>query len=180
MLGCAISRELFVRYPHLPEGRLTRLKSALVRRETVAEVGRALGVEQHLRHAGNLTATMAVVANTVEAIFGAVFVDGGYDAAAAVVIETYRPLMEGLDPDLSFKDAKSELQELLQASGQKPPTYEVVRKHGESHQVHYEVKCEVPALGVQAHGEGTSTQRAQQQAARAMLQKPEIRKLRRR
>ena len=141
-------------------------------------MGRLLGIESHLRLADKAKATTAVVANAVEALFGAVLMDAGYEAAAAVVIEAYRPLMEGLDPATSFKDAKSELQELLQAMGDRPPSYEIVRTVGKGHELQYEVRCQIPSLGLEAFGEGTSTQRAQQEAARAMLQKPALKKRR--
>ncbi|HEX7055203.1 MAG TPA: ribonuclease III [Burkholderiales bacterium] len=175
VLGCAVAEELFARYPRLPEGKLTRLRASLVREETLAEVARALGLAPLLRLGeGELTAApeprASILADALEAVFGAVFLDGGYAAARQAVLAALGARFAGLDPERPAKDAKTQLQELLQAAHKPLPEYRVVAVSGEPHRQSFEVECLV-AGGLSARGRGSSRQRAEQQAAAAMLEK---------
>jgi ribonuclease-3 len=175
VLGCAVADELYARFPHLPEGKLTRLRASLVREETLAEVGKTLGIDGCLRLGeGELSAgpepRPSILADALEAVLGAVFLDGGYAAARSVVLAAFGPHIERLDPERPAKDAKTRLQELLQAQHRPLPQYRVVGVQGEAHRQSFEVQCSVDGLDVKATGTGTSRQRAEQQAAKAMLE----------
>lgn len=168
MLGCAVADELYARFPQLPEGKLTQLRAALVREESLAEVARALGLQDRLRAA---TLKDSVLADSLEAVFGAIFLDGGYPAARSAVVRAFAQQLDGLDPGKVEKDAKTRLQELMHARGKPVPEYRVVATHGAPHQRSFEVECAIEDMRTQ--GTGTSRQRAEQEAARAMLAKLE-------
>jgi len=170
VLGCAIADELYARFPAMAEGKLTRLRASLVRAESLAEVGAGIGLGDHLR-LGRIEVQPSLVADALEAVFGAVFLDGGYEAARAAVRSVFGPLLEGLDPEQrATKDAKTQLQEALQARHQPLPEYRVVSVHGAAHRQSFEVECVVHGLGLRATGTGSSRQRAEQQAARGVLE----------
>lgn len=174
VLGCAVAEALYERFPDLPEGRLTPLRAALVREETLAEVAHALGVERLVRlgegeRQGAPEVRPSILADAVEAIFGAVFLDGGYEAARAAILRVYGARIDALDPDAEDKDAKTRLQETLQAQRLKLPEYRVTAVRGAAHRATFEVECVVEDLGLRALGTGTSRRRAEQQAAEGVL-----------
>jgi ribonuclease-3 len=178
VLGCAVADELYARFPRLSEGKLTRLRASLVREEALAEVAAALGIGELLRLGeGELASAPAprpsILADAVEAVLGAVFLDGGYDAARRAVLAAFGPLIDQLDPEQPAKDAKTRLQEILQSRHRRLPSYRVVSVQGEAHRQSFEVECSVRELGLSSTGTGTSRQRAEQQAAKAMLDKLE-------
>ncbi len=166
MLGCAVADELYTRFPQLAEGKLTQLRAGLVRQESLVEVAKALGIAARLR-AG--TVQDSVLADSLEAIFGAIFLDGGYPAARRAVVQAFGPLLEAIDPSRVEKDAKTRLQELMHARGRQLPEYRLVASRGAPHARSFEVECVVEELVTR--GEGTSRQRAEQEAAKAMLER---------
>lgn len=173
MLGCAIAEELYRRYPQLPEGKLTRLRASLVRAEALAELARELGLPALVRLGeGELSAApeprASILADALEALFGAVFVDGGYAAARSTVLQVFGERLAQLDPERPAKDAKTELQERLQAERRPLPLYRLSSVRGAAHRQSFEVECVVGELS--ARGSGSSRQRAEQDAARAMLE----------
>ena len=170
VLGCAVADELYARFPHLTEGKLTRLRASLVREEALAEAGGRLGLAEHLR-LGKVAAQPSLLADALEALVGAVFLDGGYAAARKTVVAIFGPQLQALDPEQAAKDAKTELQELLQAKRLKLPEYRVVAVQGEAHKQSFQVECRVVELDLSATGSGTSRQRAEQQAARRLLER---------
>jgi ribonuclease-3 len=170
VLGCAVAEELYARFPQLSEGKLTRLRASLVREETLAEVARGLGLAQHLRR-GEVEVGDSMLANALEALIGAMFVDGGYGVARKSVLTLLGPLLERLDPDGPAKDAKTDLQEIVQAQYKRVPEYRVVAKSGAAHQPSFDVECVISELKLSAKGSGTSRRRAEQEAAKAMLEK---------
>jgi ribonuclease-3 len=174
VLGCAVAAELYERFPQLSEGKLTRLRAGLVRAEALAAIARELGLGPLVRLGeGELAAAPeprpSILADALEAVFGALFLDGGYEAARQAVLGAFRARLERLDPDLPGKDAKTELQEVLQAAHRALPLYRVVAVHGAAHQQSFDVECAVDE--VTAQGSGSSRQKAEQDAARAMLEK---------
>lgn len=178
VLGCAVADELYARFPQLSEGKLTRLRASLVREEALAEIGKALGMERLLRLGeGELAAgpepRPSILADAVEAVLGAVFLDGGYAAARSAVLAVFGAHLDRLDPERPAKDAKTRLQELLQARYRRLPEYRVVGVEGEAHRQSFQVECSVEGLDRRATGTGTSRQRAEQQAAKALLEKIE-------
>jgi len=170
VLGCAVADELYARFPQLPEGKLTRLRASLVREEALAEAGGRIGLAEHLR-LGNVKVQPSLLADAVEAVLGAVFLDGGYDAARKAVAAVLGPQLEALDPEHLAKDAKTELQEIMNRQRNKLPEYRTLATRGEAHRRSFDVECVLTDLGLSSTGTGTSLQRAQQQAASAMLEK---------
>ena len=166
MLGCAIADELYARFPQLPEGKLTQLRAGLVREEALARIARAQGLESRVRAS---TLPDSVLADALEAVIGAIFLDGGYPAARRAVVHAFGALLEDLDPGRVAKDAKTQLQELMHARGKPVPQYRVVATHGAPHERSFEVECAVDEG--QTVGKGTSRQRAEQDAAKLMLDK---------
>jgi ribonuclease-3 len=173
VLGCVVADELYARYPDLAEGKLTRLRASLVREEALAEVAGLLGLADHLHFDSRQTITPSVLADAAEALFGALLLDGGYPAARAAAVRAFGPLFERIDPEQVAKDAKSELQEIMNERRKKLPEYRIVATLGEPHRRSFEVECVLADLGLSTKGSGTSLQRAQQQAAKKMLERLE-------
>ena len=160
--------ELYARFPGLPEGKLTQLRASLVREESLARIAQQLGLAEKVR-AGAAPVPVSVLADALEAVFGAIFLDGGYPAARRAVVEALGPLLEQLDPGKVEKDPKTRLQELLHSRGQQPPAYRVIATHGAPHQRSFDVEC--AAGEITTTGSGSSRQRAEQEAAATMLEK---------
>lgn len=174
VLGCVIADELYARFASLAEGELSRLRASLVREATLAEVAHAIGLQEFLRLGeGELASGGAgrpsILADALEAAYGAVFLDGGYEAARAAVRRTLGGALDRLDPRLPAKDAKTSLQELLQARRMKLPEYRVIATAGAAHEQVFEVECVAAGLGLRATGSGSSRRLAEQQAAANLL-----------
>ncbi len=168
VLGCAVADELYERFPGLTEGRLSQLRSRLVREESLAEIAGSLGLTEHLR-LGVAQVRPSILADALEAVFGAVFLDGGYPAARKAIMRIFGPALDGLDPLDDAKDAKTRLQEIVQARFKTTPRYRVTRSLGAAHEKMFDVECQVAELRMTAAGSGSSRQRAEQDAATAML-----------
>ncbi len=160
-----------MRFPGLPEGKLTQMRAGLIRRETLARLAEGLGLPPLLRTAADVPLTESVSADALEALLGAVFLDGGYDAARQAVAAIFEPLLSQLDPDSVLKDAKTRLQEAMQAQHKRLPEYRVVGEKLSARNNLFQVECVLPDLGLSATGSGSSRQRAEQQAAAALLEK---------
>jgi ribonuclease III len=170
VLNCVIANELYKRYPKLPEGDLSRLRAHLVKEPTLGEIAKSLNLGDSLKLGeGELKSggwrRPSVLADALEALIGAVFIDSGFSAAEALVIRLYGPLFEHLDPKSIGKDAKSLLQEYLQGKKTELPEYNVVATEGEAHCQTFRVECLIPKLDIRTEGEGTSRRAAEQQAA---------------
>jgi ribonuclease-3 len=178
VLDCVVAEELYERFASLSEGELSRLRASLVREAALAAVARAIGLSEFLRLGEGEIASggagrASILADALEAIYGAVFLDGGYEAARTAVRHTFGDTLERLDESVPAKDAKTRLQELLQARRQKLPEYRVVATKGAAHQQTFEVECSASGLGVSASGSGASRRIAEQHAAEALLKKLE-------
>lgn len=175
VLGCVVSEELFRRFPRLEEGQLTRLKASLVRKDSLHQVAQSMGMGEWLRlgeaelKSGGFTRP-SILADATEALFGAVFLDGGFDAAKQVVLHVYRDLIETLDLGKSERDAKTALQELLQSRHKILPKYALRGTTGADHAQTFEVECTVPDLSLSVTGSGASRRAGEQAAAQAMLE----------
>jgi ribonuclease III len=174
VIGCVIAEELYARFPQLAEGELSRLRASLVRQTALAAVARAIGLAEFLRLGeGEVSSGGAdrpsILADALEAAFGAVFLDGGYDAVRAAVRRCFGESLEKLDPRQPAKDAKTSLQELLQGRRQKLPEYRVIATEGAAHKQTFEVECVAAGLGLRATGSGSSRRLAEQQAAANLL-----------
>lgn len=169
VLGLTVARMLFDMFPAEPEGDLARRHSVLVSTITLADVARKLGVPDYLHH-GHITGGRInhILANAMEAVFGAIYLDGGFEAAATVIADLWRPL--AARDAVAPKDAKSALQEFVQKNWNgKLPEYEYMAPHGASHSPVFEVR--VSAMGKSATGRGSSKKGASINAAGALLKK---------
>ena len=174
VLGCTVTELLFRRHPDLPEGKLSRIRAGLIREESLARIARELGIAAFLRLDDSTArnegaARPSILADALEAVYGAVFVDGGYGAAREVIARTFGTALTQLDPDAVEKDAKTRLQEYLQAKRCAKPQYRVVSASGAKQNLLFEVECAVDDLDLKATGQGSSRQRAEQQAAGNLL-----------
>jgi ribonuclease-3 len=183
VLNCCVARMLYDAHPEADEGALSRLRATLVSGETLAQIAGELGLGEHLRlGVGELKTggfrRASILADALEAILGAIFLDSGFDAAAAVVARIVGPRMSELPAADALKDPKTRLQEALQAHGLALPIYTLTKVAGDPHQQSFTISCEVPVLGMSAVGEGASRRRAEQLAAAKLLEllPPEIRK----
>ena len=170
VLNCAVAAILYQRFPQVPEGDLSRIRAHLVKRDTLARIARSLDLGAALRfgegeHKSGGADRASIVADALEALFGAVFLDGGFDAARAVIEGVYRGELSGLTPATLGKDPKTRLQEWLQARRLPVPDYAVVETAGEAHAQSFTVLCRVPALGIAVSGTGPSRRAAEQAAA---------------
>ena len=170
VLNCVIAVALYERFPELPEGDLSRVRANLVNRETLARVGRGLEIgasirfgEGELRSGGKTRPS--IIADALEAVFGAIFVDAGFDAARQAIETVFAQELATVDPSASGKDAKTRLQEWLQARRAPVPEYIVIGTSGEAHAQTFRVECRVPSFRVVTTGEGPSRRAAEQQAA---------------
>lgn len=175
VLSLVISTALFAKYPDAAEGVLSRLRAALVKGETIATLARALGVAEHLQlGAGELKSggqfRESILAGCFEAIIGAVYLDGGFQTAQASVLRWYGDLLENIDNVTDVKDAKTELQEWLQARHMPLPSYDCVVV-GEAHAQIFEVTCRVDGLSQEAQGKSSTRRKAEQIAAKLFLNK---------
>jgi ribonuclease III len=178
VLGCVMAEVLLERFPALSEGALSQLRASLVRKEALARAGEALGLAEHLRlgqgeGGAGRAAAPSILADALEALYGAVFLDGGYASARQAVLATLRDALESIDARAGAKDAKTRLQEALQARRLGLPQYAVVATRGAAHEQTFEVECVVEHLGLRAQGRGGSRRAAEQQAAAAVLEQLE-------
>jgi len=174
VLSVVISSLLFVRFAGCDEGDLTRVRAHLVREDSLHRTALALQLPEVLRLSdgearGGGAQRPSILADAVEALIGATFVDGGFEAARALVERLFGDVITSTDIGSWTKDAKTELQEWLQARRLAVPVYRISGTRGQAHAQTFEVECAVPALSLQQVGEGRSRRIAEQEAARRML-----------
>ena len=175
ILNCSVARMLYDAHASADEGALSRLRATLVSGETLAQVAGDLGLGDYLRLGpGELKSggfrRASILADALEAILGAIFLDSGFDAAAAAVARIIGPRMALLPPADALKDPKTRLQELLQARGLALPNYTLTAVSGDPHAQSFSVNCEVAEFGLNAAAEGASRRRAEQSAAAKLLE----------
>lgn len=171
VLNCTIAQLLFVKYTRLNEGDLSRLRANLVKQSSLAEIGEKLGLADFLRLGeGEMKSggfrRPSILADTVEAIFGAVMVDGGFEPAREAIARQFEPILKHVDPKTLGKDSKTLLQEYLQGKRLPLPLYSVVETRGAAHNQEFEVECAIPKLEISVRGTGRSRRAAEQNAAR--------------
>jgi ribonuclease-3 len=175
ILNCSVARLLYDAHPEADEGALSRLRATLVSGETLAQIAQQLGLGEHLRLGpGELKSggfrRASILADTLEAILGAIFLDSGFDSAAAVVKHIIGPRLSSLPAAHLLKDPKTRLQEILQGHGVALPVYTLTAVTGDAHAQSFTVMCAVPIFEVTAMGEGGSRRRAEQLAATKVLE----------
>jgi len=172
ILGCVIAKHLYNKFPQLNEGELSRLRSSLVREETLATLARQIDLGSQLSLGeGELKSggfdRESILADALEALFGAVCMDSGFAAAEQAILNLYIPYLEKVDVQTLGKDAKTLLQEYLQGRRIPLATYSIIATQGEAHEQSFQVECVIPSLKITTRGTGTSRRNAEQQAARA-------------
>jgi len=171
VVNCAVALELFHKFPALSEGELSRLRASLVSQEALSVAAQRFGFgEQILLGEGEIRSggfrRPSILADALEAVVGAVFLDGGFDAAVGVVRILFADSLAVVDPHTVGKDPKTLLQEYLQGRHLGLPQYGVVATRGEAHQHVFQVECVIPELNIRSTGEGSSRRNAEQIAAR--------------
>jgi ribonuclease-3 len=175
ILNFIIAADLFDRFPSAKEGQLSRLRAAMVKGETLAEIARELDLGQYLRlGSGELKSggfrRDSILADTVEAIIGAIYMDAGLESARFYVLKWFEKRLTELDLDGSIKDSKTRLQEFLQSRRLDLPEYDLINVEGEAHSQTFYIRCKVALLNEPTEGSGSSRRQAEQEAAKAALQ----------
>lgn len=182
VLNLVVAEALYRRFPAADEGALSRLRASLVSSVPLAQIGAAIRIGEVVRlGSGELRSGGArresILADATEALIGAVYLDSGLAPASELVLRLYGARIEALQPEGELKDAKTRLQELLQARGEELPAYLLESTTGEPHAQVFQVRCEVelsrPPRRLAAGGEGTSRRAAEQQAAQRVLEQME-------
>jgi len=174
VLNCVIAAALYERFNKLNEGELSRQRANLVRQESLAQIAQDLDLGDYLRLGeGELKSggfrRPSILADGLEAIFGAIYLDAGFDAARVAIERLYRVPLDRLDPKESGKDPKTVLQEILQGRKLPLPQYALIATRGEAHAQEFEVECSVPVLAIRASGVGGSRRAAEQAAAQVVI-----------
>ncbi len=174
LLNCAVATLLYARFPKLPEGDLSRLRAALVNQASLSAVATGLGLGERLRLGeGELKSggfrRPSILADSLEALLGAVYLDAGFDAVLGAVERLLGDRLESREGLPVDKDPKTALQELLQGRKLQLPRYSVQRTEGEAHEQTFTVECRVDDLGIAAAGQGASRRAAEQAAAELVL-----------
>ncbi len=174
-LSLVVAEALYERFADASEGQLSRLRASLVKRSTLADAARGLGLPERLRLGpGELKSggfrRDSILADALEGVLGAIYLDGGLDALRAVALRLYGERLDSLPGHEELKDPKTLLQERLQAKGHALPLYRVEQVAGEDHQQQFTVACEVAQAAATTLGVGASRRAAEQDAAARMLE----------
>lgn len=175
VLNCVVAQLVFREFSTAPEGELSRFRASLVSGESLALIAAELGLGDRLHMgSGELKSggfrRKSILADGLEALLGAIYLDGGYDAAAQVIERLFIPRLDRLPAADELKDPKTRLQEALQAQGLALPIYTIESISGEAHNQVFEVSCRVESCDLKELGSGQSRRRAEQEAARKVLE----------
>ncbi len=171
VLSLAISSKLIHDFPRLSEGDLSRFRAHLVKEPTLAEIAQGLQLGDYLfLGEGELKSggfrRPSLLADGLEAIFGAIYLDSNFDEIRRVIEALYAPFIAAVDPKKLSKDPKTQLQEYLQSRKLPLPQYNIIATEGEAHEQHFKLECVIPELDIHARGEGASRRKAEQEAAK--------------
>lgn len=171
VLNCAVAGLIFRHFPDLTEGNLSRVRANLVNQQALANLARMLELgtlirlgEGELKSGGDRRPS--TLADALEAVLGAIYLDGGFASAEKVVVSLFVPLLQNLDERTLGKDPKTLLQEYLQSHRLALPQYSVIATAGEAHQQHFTVECVIVKPALRTIGEGASRRGAEQEAAK--------------
>lgn len=170
-LNCAVSALLFKQFPLLPEGNLSRLRASLVNQRALFELASGLCLGDLIRLGEGERKSgggrrPSILANALEALIGAIYLEGGFNEVENFVGNLYKSLLQNLDLETLGKDPKTMLQEYLQGRRVSLPDYTIVTTSGEAHRQRFRVECAIQKLNIRTIGEGTSRRGAEQEAAR--------------
>ncbi len=179
IVNLVIGEALYHQHPTQPEGELSRWRAALVQRDTLAEIAKEWKLDDFLilgpgekKTQGHLRASN--LANAVEAIIGAIYLDAGFEKVKEVILNAYEKRLSRPEIANIKKDSKTELQEWLQAKQIPLPNYQLMKTTGQEHESIFHIECLIPQLQLQATGSGSSKKRAEQDAAAKMLQQLKV------
>lgn len=176
VLNCAVGHSLFLRDKHFNEGVLSRVRANFVCEKTLDEIARAIEISSYIRlgegelHTGGATRP-SIMADACEAVFGAIFLDSDFEQAERVILRLYEPILSAgaITPERLSKDAKTRLQEALQARHMDLPEYTIVDSEGAAHALTFRYACRIGRFSICEYGSGTSRRAAEQQAAAKAL-----------
>ncbi len=174
VLNCVVARLVYQEFAAAPEGELSRFRASLVSGESLAVIAAELGLGDRLKMgSGELKSggfrRKSILADGLEALLGAIYLDGGFEAVSRVIEAVFLPRLDRLPTAAELKDPKTRLQETLQARGMALPLYTVESISGEAHNQRFRVSCRADTLGLTAEGEGQSRRYAEQEAAQRVL-----------
>lgn len=174
ILNCVIALDLFERFKDIREGDLSRIRANLVCQDRLCEIALHLNLGEYLRLGEGERKSgggqrPSILADALEALFGAIFLDGGFEQVRNTILLLYANYILILDPRHTKKDSKTALQEHLQGRHMALPQYHLKATHGEAHAHEFEVECLIPELGIATIGRGPSRRSAEQEAARQAL-----------
>jgi ribonuclease-3 len=175
LLDFLLGEALFRRYPDASEGELSRLRADMVNKSALARIGKSLQLGDFMRLGSGEARSGgkqrdSILADAVEALIAAVYLDAGIEPCRALVNRLSSELLEKVKPSGESRDAKTRLQELLQARGQTLPSYEVIETEGAAHKQIFHVQCQAPGLAEATRGSGSSKRKAEQAAAKQALE----------
>lgn len=173
ILNAVIGAALYEHRQQASEGDLSRLRASLVRESTLAEIARELELDRYISLGAGESGSQrraSVLADVLEALIGACYLDRGFETARSMILHLYRQRIEQLPDAESLKDAKTRLQEFLQARERALPAYEVLRTDGPAHKRIFEVSCRLQDSGAAVTATGSSRRRAEQAAAEQLLE----------
>ncbi len=170
VLDLVLSDLLFQSYPLVDEGNLSRLRASIVNEKSLSSIARQLNINEQiiLGEGENLSGGQqrdSILANTLEAIVGAIYIDSDFETVAAVIRAIFKDSIDSIDPSLSYKDDKSALQELLQQQQKNLPEYRLIKTTGEKHDQNFLINCLIKDEGITTSGEGKTIKNAEQEAA---------------
>lgn len=175
VVNFVIAEILYQQFPSATEGELSRWRATLVNRDTLGELAKEFDLGHYLylgpgeqRSGGSKR--HSILSCAMEAVIGAIYLDGGFDAVRGKILSWYTPLLQSLSSAASHKDPKTQLQEYLQGHRMSLPAYKVEHTEGEAHKQLFTVSCRVEGIEKKAIGKGTSRRRAEQEAAQRMLE----------
>ena len=174
LLGFIIAEALYKLYPDTSEGQLTRLRSVLVKGDTLAELARQLDLGNYIKLGTSELKSggwrrKSILANAMEALIGAIYLDSSLESCRKIVLTLYQDLLREHTPDNLVKDPKTRLQELLQSRQLPLPEYTIIKEEGEAHQKVFTVRCNIPEVDISVQSDGRSKRNAEQSAAQIAL-----------
>ena len=176
VLNLVISNFIYRHFNQASEGKLSRIRASLVKQETLAGVARAIDLGELIQLGGGELKSGgfrrdSILSDCLEALIAAIYLDSDYAQTEQVILRLFEDLLAAVDADSSLKDPKTRLQEYLQGRQQSLPRYQVCQTTGKSHEQTFTVNCELDDLDLRSQGRGASRKKAEQQAARKILEK---------
>jgi ribonuclease-3 len=176
ILSMVIAQKIYHKYPKLDEGKLTRMRSSLVRGETLSELALEINLSEHIHLGlgelkGGGVNRPSILEDTMEAIFGAVFLDSDFDTVQKLILKIYEKRINDLSPEMNIKDPKTQLQEHLQKYKFSLPIYTLTNTQGKDHNAIFTVSCFLEDKKITIIQKSTSIKKAEQKCAQALLEK---------